>query len=312
MQAANRWETEAIRESRDRRRARPAVSQQRETPNPGGEWRTLREASDETGIPINTLRKWCRRESVDSYLESDGEVTLRMLEMGSVERNARAMGRELVSGASREATGDRRQAEESRQTTADSSPAESVAIASAAPSSSPSFSSSPSGGGAERSEEEGVEQVQTEPSDPPPGPAAGLPPEGREERPAADTMIVPVDAWNKMLNQLGNLHEAGQQLAEARERAGKAETEAKFLRERLAEMRENRQQADESPQTTANSKQQEATPQATGDSHRPESSPVPPAEGRGDAERSDAGGQSSTETTSFFRYVVRGWKGRRR
>lgn len=51
------------------------------------------------------------------------------------------------------------------------------------------------------------------------------------------TMIVPVDAWNKMLNQLGNLHEAGQQLAEARERAAKAETEATFLRERLAELR---------------------------------------------------------------------------
>ena len=51
------------------------------------------------------------------------------------------------------------------------------------------------------------------------------------------TMIVPVDAWNKMLTQLGNLHEAGQQLATARERAAKAETEATFLRERLAEMR---------------------------------------------------------------------------
>jgi hypothetical protein len=53
------------------------------------------------------------------------------------------------------------------------------------------------------------------------------------------TMIVPVDAWNKMLNQLGNLHEAGQHLAEARERAAKAETEAKFLRERLAELRQD-------------------------------------------------------------------------
>lgn len=51
------------------------------------------------------------------------------------------------------------------------------------------------------------------------------------------TMMVPVDAWNKMLTQLGNLHEAGQQLATARERAAKAETEAGFLRERLAEMR---------------------------------------------------------------------------
>lgn len=52
------------------------------------------------------------------------------------------------------------------------------------------------------------------------------------------SMIVPVDAWNKMLNQLGNLHEAGKQLAEARERAAKAETEARFLKERLAELRQ--------------------------------------------------------------------------
>jgi hypothetical protein len=52
------------------------------------------------------------------------------------------------------------------------------------------------------------------------------------------TMLVPLDAWNKMLNQLGNLHEAGQQLAEARERAAKAETEARFLKERLRELRE--------------------------------------------------------------------------
>jgi hypothetical protein len=40
-----------------------------------------------------------------------------------------------------------------------------------------------------------------------------------------------------MVNQLGNLHEAGQQLAEARERAARAETEATFLRERLSELR---------------------------------------------------------------------------
>jgi hypothetical protein len=52
-----------------------------------------------------------------------------------------------------------------------------------------------------------------------------------------NTMLVPRDAWDRLLTQLGNLHQAGQQLAEARERAAKAETEAKFLRERLAEMR---------------------------------------------------------------------------
>jgi hypothetical protein len=53
-------------------------------------------------------------------------------------------------------------------------------------------------------------------------------------------MLVPRDAWDKLMDQLGNLHEAGQMLAEARERAAKAETEALFLRERLAEMRTQR------------------------------------------------------------------------
>jgi len=88
---------------------------------------------------------------------------------------------------------------------------------------------------------DGVEQRAAElgrgtnatPSDPPAAPS----PDPEQSPPPPGTMIVPIDAWNKMLNQLGNLHEAGQQLASARERAAKAETEAKFLRERLAEMR---------------------------------------------------------------------------
>lgn len=60
--------------------------------------------------------------------------------------------------------------------------------------------------------------------------------------PTADgsAMLVPRDAWDKLMDQLGNLHEAGQMLAEARERAAKAETEATFLRERLSEMRGER------------------------------------------------------------------------
>ena len=60
--------------------------------------------------------------------------------------------------------------------------------------------------------------------------------------PSADgtSMLVPRDAWDRLLAQLGHLHEAGQQLADARERAAKAETEATFLRERLAEMRQER------------------------------------------------------------------------
>ena len=50
-------------------------------------------------------------------------------------------------------------------------------------------------------------------------------------------MLVPLDTWTRILEQIGNVHEAGQQLAAATERAAKAETEAAFLRERLAELR---------------------------------------------------------------------------
>lgn len=84
-----------------------------------------------------------------------------------------------------------------------------------------------------------------------PATAANVPP---------GSMIIPVDAWNKMLNQLGNLHEAGQQLAEARERAAKAETEAKFLRERLAELRRQRESQPATPQPEGASSATSETP----------------------------------------------------
>ena len=67
------------------------------------------------------------------------------------------------------------------------------------------------------------------------------------------TMLVPRDAWDKLMDQLGNLHEAGQMLAEARERAGRAETEALFLRERLAEMRSERERSGQVPAEPAGS-----------------------------------------------------------
>lgn len=53
----------------------------------------------------------------------------------------------------------------------------------------------------------------------------------------AGTMLVPIDAWTRVLEQLGNLHDAGQQLADARERAAKAETENTFLREQLSDLK---------------------------------------------------------------------------
>ena len=71
--------------------------------------------------------------------------------------------------------------------------------------------------------------------------------EGRpaEEQAAADAtldleagqMLVPIDAWTRILEQVGHVHEAGQQVAEARERAARAETENAFLREQLRELK---------------------------------------------------------------------------
>ncbi len=69
-------------------------------------------------------------------------------------------------------------------------------------------------------------------------PAQDSPPAEPAAEPGA--MLVPRAAWDKLMDQLGNLHESGQHLAEARERAARYETEAVFLRERLAEMREER------------------------------------------------------------------------
>ena len=176
------WETEALRGAARTRRLPAAESSQLLA---GEEWLTLKEASDITGVPTNTIRKWARHENIPSYLEKADDGHLRVVSLDGIRRWASEIGREL---------------EWSEET----------------------------------DDEDVVVDLSPEPAadpEPEPGPEAKQPvvPEG--------SMLVPLDAWNKMLNQLGNLHEAGQQLAEARERAAKAETEARFLKERLAEMR---------------------------------------------------------------------------
>jgi len=89
-----------------------------------------------------------------------------------------------------------------------------------------------------RARQLGHPAVESRPTPTPPiAPASSPIVEEEPVAPPPGTMLVPIDAWDKMLLQLGNLHQAGQQLAEARERAARAETEAAFLRERLAEMR---------------------------------------------------------------------------
>jgi hypothetical protein len=64
---------------------------------------------------------------------------------------------------------------------------------------------------------------------------------------ASDAVLVPLDQWNRLLGQLGNIHEAGQQLAEARERMGRAETENDFLKERIRDLRAQLERNDDTP-----------------------------------------------------------------
>lgn len=176
------WETEVLRSSR-RPTTRPGPGDEHITD--AGDWLTIREASETTGVPASTIRKWARHENIPSYLEKTEDGYLRIVSMRGITRWANEIGRD-VEGLTEVEPG--------------AGPAETSAQA------------------------EEVDLTEAEEA-----PTAPEIPEG--------TMLVPLDAWNKMLNQLGNLHEAGQQLAEARERAAKAETEAQFLRERLRELR---------------------------------------------------------------------------
>ena len=124
--------------------------------------------------------------------------------------------------------------------------------------------------------------------------------------PDENVMIVPLDAWTKVLNQLGNLHEAGQQLAEARERAAKAETEAEFLRQRLAELRAAG----------------ESSPPGRNDVVAPEAAkpPLPQSDPSAEpwmpqateSQPSGAPEPESTQSLGFLRSLVATWRERRR
>lgn len=149
-----------------------------------GDWLTVREASEMTGVPTSTIRKWARHDNIPSFLERTSGGSLRLVSMTGIERWADELGRDIDS--------------------AEPDPTQ-------------------------------VDLREPEPGAPDEPQTVPEAPEG--------SMIVPLDAWNRMLNQLGNLHEAGQQLADARERAAKAETEARFLKERLADLREELERA---------------------------------------------------------------------
>ncbi|MGI9585910.1 MAG: hypothetical protein ACR2N7_10010 [Acidimicrobiia bacterium] len=233
MDRTTRWETEALRSQPTTRKTPPQPS--RKQPKAPRQWVTLREAEASTGIPTNTLRKWARKDEISSYLESDGDIALRMVDLTDVRRRAKALGRSI----------------EPRTADADEASADTDDVPEPLTSTDPETTQ--------------PETTETDQPDPPQG-----------------TMIVPIDAWNKMLNQLGNLHEAGQQLAEARERAAKAETEAVFLRDRLAEMRTEQTYAPEAPESEPADKEEEPT------------DPTPEA------------------STSYWRYLTTGWRNRNR
>jgi hypothetical protein len=270
MDATTRWETEAIRSGSNRRANPPRPSsKQGSPPKQDRTWLTLKEAEAATGIPSNTLRKWVRKEAIDTYLESDGEMAIRMVALDSVVERAKELGRDDLKSQARS-------------------------------------QKSETGG-----PESGKQKAESDPEDQTSELGTGSPP---------GTMLVPVDAWNKMLSQLGNLHEAGQQLAEARERAAKAETEATFLRERLKEMRiqtsevRNHNQGDtgygipdRGPSGEITDRPSETTdhrPQITTDEERnaeiaPQSHGPAPLPG-------------APETTTYWRYLTTGWRDRKR
>lgn len=250
MDPRTRWETEALRGAPSQRPGPPRPTAKR---SPRGQddrpWVTLREAEAATSIPVNTLRKWVRRAGLPSYLESDGEAPVRMVDLDAVRQRAEELGR--VVGPLENSHDD-----ESRVST---------------------------------------REQERDPSAPRPRETRATRPEPRD--PTPDTMLVPVDAWNKMLSQLGNLHEAGQQLAEARERAAKAETEAEFLRRRLAELRDDHLPERPAPES---------------DPSEPKEPAAPGGGDEGDDENDDAAHGSHAATTSYWRYLTVGWRNRRR
>jgi hypothetical protein len=298
MDASQRWETEALRSGSLSHKTPPRPSTQEQAPEPAphdpdADWVTLKDAEAATGIPLNTLRKWSRKAAIPSYLTTDGDLTLRMVDIDAVVQHAHDLGRTVTPRQSEEPTHVDTHEVQVEVDTPEAK--ELVEPAGAVPLS------------GEKPSEDAASEVKDEPEDSV-GYEPPIPPEG--------TLIVPLDAWNKMLNQLGKLHEACQQLAEARERAAKAETEAKFLRERLAELRTKNDQ-DDIPPFKGDGGGAPAAMQ--GDNEEPKADGRgAPAATQGDtaepkADDTDALVEDDdAPTTSYWRYLTFGWRDRKR
>ena len=199
---------------RARRKSRPtvpAVPHPAVPPPTDINWVTLREAHEITSIPISTLRKWAKKGKVRGRLARSEGKDLRLLAMSDVLSRAAQLGRS-VQPLEPEIVVDLRQSEVPAVDLASEAQTEeqSAPTANAGSSQSPTTAASADGDGSA--------------------------PEG--------SILVPLEAWERLLGQLGNLHEAGQQLGDARERAAKAETEVEFLRERMRELRKRAEEAE--------------------------------------------------------------------
>ncbi|NNC40480.1 MAG: hypothetical protein HKN95_07295 [Acidimicrobiia bacterium] len=216
------------------KQTRPPISLPPPTVQPPDEqWIDLREAEQLTGIPASTVRNWARKHRIDSRFEMDESGDRRYVNLTEVIAWADHLGRQHkrvtnsgAAGTEPAETQDGPPGDEPTAPTAQMPPVDA------------DLDEQPAAGGEVEDEQVPDAVDLQERTEQPSGTDA------REDQPVAPspdipegTMLVPLDAWNKMLNQLGNLHEAGQQLAEARERAAKAETEVVFLRERLTELR---------------------------------------------------------------------------
>jgi chemotaxis protein histidine kinase CheA len=230
-------------------------------PPPPRSWVTLETAADITGLPAKTIRNWARKQKIRSRLVDDERVVLRSEVVERARKRAEA-----------EASKQKRKSRQADASKTKKSKVKKKPQVETAKQEKPAAKEPP--GPATPSDEGPPPPLDSTVGTQPPTPPV---PEG--------SMLVPIDEWRRLLNQLGNLHEAGQQLADARERAAKAETEAQFLKERVRELR-----------TRLESAEQPAP--------EPVPKPEPPVEPQVEHHAADPG--------PFWLYLIRRWGARSR
>jgi len=147
-----------------------------------------------------------------------------------------------------------------------------------------------------------------------PNSPVATPPDAEMPQPAPGTMLIPIDAWEKMLLQLGNLHQAGQELAEARERAAKAETEVRFLKERLVELRSHEANDDRGGRPSSSPSHETAAVQSE-EAESPSSAIVePPRAKASDAPAGESEGTMDLAgySQAVFKHLYATWRNRPR